>query len=320
MTNTIFQVITVTLNPAIDQTITIREFTPGVVNRVESVRANPGGKGVNVASALADYGFNVAATGFLGHENAAIFEGLLKRKNIGDHFVRIAGQTRSGIKISDPVRGETTDINFPGITPQPHQLVSFYEQLDKLVMLHEQLDNLWIVLAGSVPPGIDPGIYCELIKRFRERGQKVVLDTGGEPLRLALEAVPTIVKPNIHELEELLGRRLTTRESIVEAAQHFIARGVELVTVSMGAEGALFVTAAEVILARPPSIPIRSTVGAGDAMVAGIIAGYLRELPLADCARLATAFSINELTCSESSVSPPTAIEEAMRDVFVAEY
>ena len=320
MTTTNFQVITVTLNPAIDQTITIRKFTPGAVNRVESVRENPGGKGVNVASALADYGFNVAATGFLGHENTAIFEELLERKNIGDHFVRIAGQTRSGIKINDPVRGETTDINFPGITPQPHELVSFYEQLDKLVTLHEQLDNLWIVLAGSVPPGIDPGIYCELIKRFRERGQKVVLDTSGEPLRLALEAVPYFVKPNIHELEELLGRRLMTRESIVEAARHFIARGTALVAVSMGVEGALFVTADEAIFACPPSIQVCSTVGAGDAMLAGIIAGHLCELPLADCARLATAFSINALTCSESSASSSAAIEAAIQDVSVAEY
>ena len=272
MSNTNFQVVTVTLNPAIDQTITIPEFTPGAVNRVETMRSNPGGKGVNVASKLADYGFDVAATGFLGHENTAIFEELLERKNIGDHFVRIAGQTRSGVKINDPVRGETTDINFPGITPQPDELAAFYAQLDELTAL----DNLWIVLAGSVPPSIDPGIYCELIKRFRGRGHKVVLDTSGEPLRLALEAVPTIVKPNIHELEELLGRRLTTRESIVEAVQHFITRGTTLVIVSMGAEGALFVSADEVVFARPPNIQVGSTVGAGDAMVAGVIAGHLR--------------------------------------------
>src|SRR6188474_772880 len=102
MTNSIFQVITVTLNPAIDQTATINNFTAGAVNRVESVRSNPGGKGVNVASALADYGYNVAATGFLGRDNAAVFEELLERKDIADHFVRIAGQTRVGIKISDP--------------------------------------------------------------------------------------------------------------------------------------------------------------------------------------------------------------------------
>jgi 1-phosphofructokinase len=312
MTNPRFQVITVTLNPAIDQIITISEFRPGAVNRVEKVRENPGGKGVNVASALVDYGIGVAATGFLGSKNSSIFEDLFERKNIGDHFVRIAGQTRVCIKINDPVHSETTDINFPGVTPQLNEMTAFYKQLDEVAAG----GSLWIVLSGSVPPGMDPGIYCELIERFRARGHKVVLDTSGEPLRLALEAAPTIMKPNIHELEDLLGRPLKTRELIVEAAEHFIARGTALVIVSMGAEGALFVTADEVIFARPPSIPVsNSTVGAGDAMVAGMIVGHLRELPLADCARLATAFSIELLTRGKACLSSPAALEVAMEEV-----
>jgi 1-phosphofructokinase len=313
MTNTIFQVITVTLNPAIDQTVTIRDFTAGAVNRVENVRSNPGGKGVNVASALADYGHNVAATGFLGRENAAVFEELLGRKDIADHFVRIAGQTRVGIKISDPARGETTDINYPGIAPTPQELDALRQQLIEL----SSLDHAWIVLAGSVPPGVDPAIYRELTELFRGRGQKVVLDASGEPLRYALEAAPHIVKPNIHELETLVGRKLETRESLVEAARSFIAHGTALVAVSMGSEGALFVTADEVVVARPPHIQVRSTVGAGDAMVAGIIAGHLRDLPLADCARLATAFSLDALVRGESGITSHAAIEASMQEVTI---
>ena len=313
MTNPNMQVLTVTLNPAIDQTIMVREFKRGAVNRVESARMNPGGKGVNVASRLADYGIDVAAIGFLGRENEAIFVELFEQKKIDDHFLRIAGQTRMGIKISDPVRSETTDINFPGIAPNSNELAKFHKRLDEIAIG----DNLWIVLAGSLPPGIEPGIYCELIKRFRGRGHKVVLDTSGEPLRLALEAAPTIMKPNIHELEELLGRSLKTRKSIVEAAQHFIARGTELVIVSMGEEGALFVSADEVVFARPPNIPVSSTVGAGDAMVAGIIAGHLRQLPLADCARLATAFAINALTCDDSNINSSAAIDATINRVTI---
>ncbi len=313
MTNTIFQVITVTLNPAIDQTVTIRDFAAGAVNRVESVRSNPGGKGVNVASALADYGHNVAATGFLGRENAAGFEELLERKDIADHFVRIPGQTRMGIKITDPARGETTDINYPGVAVTPHDLDGLRQRLTDLAAL----DHAWIVLAGSVPPGVDPAIYRELAEMFRDRGQRVVLDASGEPLRLALEAVPHIVKPNIHELETLVGQTLHTRESVIEAARTFTARGTGLVAVSMGAEGALFVTADEVVVARPPSIKVRSTVGAGDAMVAGIIAGQIRELPLADCARLATAFSLDALVRGESGITSHAAIEASMQEVTI---
>jgi 1-phosphofructokinase len=313
MTNSIFQVITVTLNPAVDQTVIIPHFTAGAVNRVESVRSNAGGKGVNVASALADYGHRVAATGFLGRENAAIFEGLLQSKDIADHFVRLPGQTRMGIKITDTARGETTDINYPGIAPSPQDLETLRDQFREL----SALEPAWIVLAGSVPPGIDPSIYRELTQLFREGGNKVVLDASGEPLRLALEAVPHIVKPNIHELEELVGQPLQTREALVDAARSFIARGTALVAVSMGADGALFVTADEVVVARPPSVPVRSTVGAGDAMVAGIVAGQLRELPLTECARLATAFSLDALVRGESGITSHAAIEAFQQEVTI---
>lgn len=313
MTNPTFQVITVTLNPAIDQTVTIRDFKTGSVNRVESVRSNPGGKGVNVASALADYRHTVAVTGFLGRENAAAFEELFERKGIADHFVRIAGQTRCGIKISDPERVETTDINFPGAAPSTHELEALRDRLVELA----SLDHAWIVLAGSIPPGVDATIYREFTEMLRGRGQKVVLDTSGEPLRHALEAAPHIVKPNIHELEEMLGRTLDSRELIVDAARELIARGTFLVAVSMGAEGALFVTADEVVAARPPNVQIRSTVGAGDAMVAGIVAGQLRGLPLADCARLATAFSLDALVRGESGITSHGAVEASMQEVTI---
>lgn len=311
MSNTKFDVITVTINPAIDKTITISQFTPAMVNRVDREQSTPGGKGVNVASALADYGFKVAVTGFLGNENTEMFEYLFEDKNISDYFVRISGQTRVGIKISDSARGETTDINFPGIAPRSTELADFYQQLDQLDTNAASL----IVLAGSVPPGIDPAIYRELIERFHARGQKVVLDSSGEPLRLALEAIPDIVKPNIHELEELLGQQLTTRESTIKAARYYTSKGVSLVVVSMGEEGALFVTADKVVTVRPPKIAVRSTVGAGDAMVAGIIAGHLRGLPLVDCARLATAFSLDFLTGGNGSMRSFSEIETSMQGI-----
>lgn len=313
MRPSISQVITVTLNPAIDQTVTISDFKAGAVNRVEKVRSNAGGKGVNVASALADYGHHVAATGFLGRENAAIFEALLRQKDIADHFVRLDGQTRIGIKISDPSLGETTDINFPGIAPSERDLVALRAQLREL----SAMAPAWMVIAGSVPPGVDPGVYRELTELFRESGNKVVLDASGPPLGLALEAVPHIIKPNIHELEDLVGRELKSREAVIDAAGHLLARGVELVAVSMGAEGALFVTADQSVMATPPDITVLSTVGAGDAMVAGIIAGQLRDLSLADTARLATAFSLDALARGESGVTSHAAIEAYMRQVEI---
>ena len=306
-----FQVVTITLNPAIDRTVTISNFTAGAVNRVESVRSHPGGKGVNVASALADHGHGVAVTGFLGRSNAGAFEELFSQKKIADHFVRIAGQTRIGIKITDPVRAETTDINFPGPAPTSEELSMLRWQI-------ATLEAEWFVVAGSLPPGVDPKIYRDIIAGLRQSGRKVLLDTSGEPFSLALEARPTVVKPNIHEFEAFVGHPLSNEQEVVAAARILIDRGIELVVISMGKEGACFVTATESVMARPPEIEVKSTVGAGDAMVAGILSGQLEKLSLGECARLATAFSIDSLGRLESGLSSRSAIESAMQKVTLA--
>ncbi len=245
-----FQVVTITLNPAIDRTVAIPNFAAGIVNRVESVRSNPGGKGVNVASALADQGHRIAVTGFLGRANAGAFEELFAEKKIADHFVRISGQTRIGIKITDPIRTETTDINFPGPAVAAADLKALRTKI-------ETLDAEWFVIAGSLPPGVETGIYRDMITALRARGRKVMLDASGDALPLALAAQPTAIKPNIHEFEEFVGRELKTPTAVVAAARELIARGIELVVVSMGKDGACFVTANESVVARPPAIEVK---------------------------------------------------------------
>jgi 1-phosphofructokinase len=308
----LIEVVTVTLNPAIDRTVTIPNFAAGQVNRVEQMQQNPGGKGVNVATILSDYGHALAVTGFLGGENSASFEELFARKQIVDQFVRIAGQTRVGIKISDPVQQQTTDINFPGQAPTQDDVDMLFGQLTAP-------DGSWVVLAGSIPPGVAPTIYRDLVVMLKQQGRSVALDTSGDALRHALEVAPQIIKPNVHELEELLGTRLETQAAIVAAAQPFLARGTRLVAISMGADGACFVTEQGVVVARPPRVEVKSTVGAGDAMVAGIVAGQLRGLPLAACARLATAFSLDAITHIGSGLSSVAAVEAMMNRVTVEE-
>ena len=304
-----FDVVTVTLNPAIDRTVTISHFTPGAVNRVEHTRNTPGGKGVNVASALADHGHRVAATGFLGRANCELFDALFAKKQIVDRFVRIDGEIRVGIKIVDPANHTTTDINFPGTAPASADIATLREQI-------AALDAPWFVLGGSLPPGVAPSFYRDLVTSLKAAGKKVVVDTSGEPLRSAVEATPTILKPNLHELETLLGERLADENAVLRAARSLVAWGIELVVVSMGKDGACFVTAEREVIARPPHVEIHgSTVGAGDAMVAGIVSAQLRSLPLDDCARLSTAFSLNALTRSESNHNPREAIAEAAKKV-----
>src|ERR671938_18345 len=146
---------------------------------------------------------DLTVTGFLGRENLTLFEDLFARKQIRDCFVRIAGQTRVGVKIVDPVLQQTTDINFPGQAPSPADVDALFQRLTAL-------DGAWFVLSGSLPPGIAASIYRDLIATLKARGRKVLLDTSGEALRPGIEAAPHVIKPNVHELEVLVGGSLLT--------------------------------------------------------------------------------------------------------------
>ncbi len=280
---------TVTFNPAIDRTVEITNFTAGAVNRVEHASDRAGGKGVNVAAALSGNGHAVAAMGFLGRDNADVFTAFFSAHGIEDRCLRLPGSTRTGIKIVDPLRGQTTDINFPGLSPSAADLDALRGQL-------AALSGGWCVLAGSLPPGVPTGIYREFISNLKTRGVRTVLDASGEALREALKAAPDIIKPNVHELEVLMGKALPAEADVIAAARGLVAGGVKLVIVSRGADGACFVTAEEALVVRPPVVRVGSTVGAGDAMVAGIVSAQLRGMPLAECARLATAFALAALT------------------------
>jgi 1-phosphofructokinase len=306
------RIATVTLNPAIDQTVSVPDFKAGAVNRVQQTQSDPGGKGVNVAWFLSDYGFPVTVTGFLGEENTIIFERLFARKKIEDRFVRIAGSTRTGIKIIDAVNQETTDLNFPGQAPTPENVQTLFQVVSELT---ESCD--WFVLAGSIPTDVSAEIYGELVQLIRRKGRNVALDTSGSSLDQALSAAPTLVKPNIHELEELEGRSLNTQARVIQAARNWLEKGLQTVIVSMGAEGAIFVEVDEVVLAQPPRVTVKSTVGAGDAMVSGTVAGKTQGYSLAECARLATAFSTSAISQVGAGLPAMEAIEHLKGQVKI---
>lgn len=276
------RVVTVTLNPAIDQTLSVPGFTAGQVNRVAESRSDPGGKGVNVASVLADLGVEAIATGFLGVENQRLFEAFFARKRIDDRFVRIAGSTRVGIKIVDDT--QTTDINFPGLSPRAEDIAELMERIASLAE-----PGRWFVLSGSVPPGVPDSIYAEMIELIRGRGGRVLLDTSGRPLRETLASRPEVMKPNVEELGELAGRPFQTVGDVRAAAEVLLELGVHRVVASMGGGGAVFVDRGRALVARPPNVAVRSTVGAGDAMVGGIISAMIEDRSLEEVARTATA-------------------------------
>lgn len=290
-------ILTVTLNPAIDHLVALSELVPGSVHRARSSSREAGGKGVNVAGCLSDWRQThepaIVATGFLGEFNAPVFEEFFAAKGIEDRFVRMPGHTRTNIKITDD-SGDTTDINLPGLTPAEAHLAAFRQ------ILEERAPGNIIVLSGSLPPGLPHDTYRQLVGRLNQLGARVILDTSGAPFREALSgpaaSLPWAIKPNQHELEELTGQRFATLGQMIEAAQALVERGVGLVVVSRGEEGALFVSARHVLLGRPPVMQIASTVGAGDALVAGLVAALAEgKVEPERVARLALSFAAAKL-------------------------
>jgi 1-phosphofructokinase len=290
-------IFTVTLNVAIDQTITLDTLTPGAVHRAKSlsITYTAGGKGVIVASCLADWGLPVAASGLLGRENAALFEALLKEKGVEDRFIRLDGASRMNVKLVDDT--DTTDINLQGFEATPAALAAMDGIMEDFISRRTSDLPGIAVLAGSLPGGCPEGIYARMTKKLDRKGFRVILDASGPALRAALAAktLPFCVKPNGSELEEWTGQKLDDPKAILGAAHILHRRGIPLVVISLGKEGALFLSHEGALLASAVAPHIVSTVGAGDAMVAGIAAALAEGGNLERIARLSTAFSIGKL-------------------------
>ncbi|ADY27349.1 1-phosphofructokinase (plasmid) [Deinococcus proteolyticus MRP] len=303
------KVLTVTLNPALDLTVQAPGWQPGAVNVVPRAQTDAGGKGVNVAALLADWAaqsgeaLSVSAGGFLGAGNASAFEALFRERGIADVFTRIPGETRLGVKIVDPQASSTTDFNLPGVQVSAAQLE---EMLGHLSGLARQQDA--VVLAGSLPPGVPPDLYARAVAALAQGGSGPLLavDTSGPALRELLQAerLPQLLKPNIHELEAALGRLLPSDADRLDAARELLARGAEWVALSLGEEGAWLVWEGGAVRALPPRVDVVSTVGAGDAMVAGLVSARLAGLDPAAALRRATAFAAGNITRLGAKLPP----------------
>ena len=276
------RIFTVTLNPAIDQTVRIPTLVPGAVHRATGQQVEAGGKGVGVAAVAAALGVPVTATGWLGADNDAVFVAAFAARGIVDGMLRLPGATRTNIKLADAARGDSTDINLPGLALDAASLAQAGQAL--LAALEQQVRHGdWVELAGSLPPGAPVDTWEHIARSLSARGAHIVIDTGGAVLLqllrrladpLAGPVVPVaFVKPNRAELEELAGRPLPTLADVADAASGLCSsHGVRQVVVSLGGEGAVMATAGQRWFAAAPRVTVATTVGAGDALVAGTLA------------------------------------------------
>lgn len=277
-------VITVTLNPCVDKTLEVDGLAVGRVNRVKSSLTHAGGKGINVSRVLASFGVPTLACGIAAGRQGDFIRGSLADEGVDFELIRAEGETRTNCKIYDSSRGETTELNEPGFAVSGGTL-------DELVasVARKLPRTSLLVLSGSLPRSVPEDIYARLISLAHENGVRAFLDADAGQLKAGVEAVPFAVKPNIYELERLVGARLGDEGDIVAAARELAGTGIELVVVSMGAEGAIFVRGGEALRAYPFAVERGSAVGAGDSMVAACSYALLKGLNLPETARLSTA-------------------------------
>ncbi|WP_132040242.1 1-phosphofructokinase [Caldanaerobacter subterraneus] len=276
---------TVTANPAIDRTVIVENLKPGSVNRVIRSRVDAGGKGINVAKNLKNLGDEVVALGFLG-PNANYIIDCLEEEGIKSDFVRIKNDTRTNIKISDISRGEVTDLNEYGPEVSEEEIKLLKESIFKYAEKSKVL-----VLSGSLPLGVPKTFYKEIIKELKNSNLKIILDADNQALLYGIEERPFMIKPNVHELEDVVRKRLETLEEIIEEGKKLNKLGIKIVAISMGSKGSIVITNDAVFRVKPLKVEVKGTVGAGDAYVAGFAHGIYRGLSLEETIKIAAALS-----------------------------
>jgi 1-phosphofructokinase len=293
-------IVTVTPNPSVDRTLEVPALQRGEVQRATATRVDAGGKGVNVTRALIANGQRSLAVLPLGGGDGHLLGRLLADAAVPHHAVRTAAATRSNITISEP-DGTVTKVNAPG---QP----LLASELDDLVdAAHAALTGAtWLVGCGSLPDGAPVDLYATLARRAQAAGVRVAIDTSGAPLAAALAARPDLIKPNLAELAELVGRRLATVDDVVAAADEVRALGPRTVIVSLGDHGAVLVDGGQPQLAVPPKVAARSDVGAGDTLLAGFLSAGGAG---AEALRTAVAWAVAAVALPGTSVPGPGDVD-----------
>lgn len=305
---------TVTPNPVLDRTLFVEQLILDGIARAVAVRVDYGGKGINVSRVLHALGLKSIATGFVGGATGAALLSGLKSLGIENDFLHIAGETRTNIVVMDRTNAHYIKVNAPG----PWVGAAEIGLLKEKVVQSAVAGSTW-VLSGSLPPGAPGELYADLIALLKQHSARTVLDSSGEPLRCGFMARPYLVKPNAAEAEELSGLKIDNRRAALENASFFIEQGVELVALSMGADGLLLANANRAVWATPPRVSVKSIVGAGDALLAGLVWGIEKGLTFDQLAAWGVATGAAATTAEGVSLVNPADIQRIFEQVRIDE-
>ena len=303
----------VSLNPAIDRTLWVGRLRPGHTHAAAGEHRQAGGKGFNVAAGLRSLGVPVTMAGWLGADNCGVFEAAFAERGIADAMTRVPGAVRENVQVGETAASQTTSVELPGLALSPADRAAAEAALTATLQ-RDLAPGDWCLLTGSLPPGTDAGLLERLARAATDRQAWVVVDTGGEVLaellrRLAGSAQPVLLKPNRHELEACCGRPLPTVAHVAEAARALARAGVANVLVSLGAEGAVGVSGATAWHAAVPPVPVCTTVGAGDAVVAGTVAALMAGQPFERAACQGLACAAWRIQRRTPDLPPPDAVD-----------
>lgn len=301
---------TVTLNPALDKTVEIPGMALDTVNRITEMRTDPGGKGINVSKVIAKLGGESCAVGILGGESGKMLEKLLEGEPFATRFRFVEGQTRTNLKIIDREGHTNTDINEPGLTVTAAELDALLREL-----LAEVHAGDIVVLAGSLPKGAPQDTYRSWTAACKKAGARVFLDADGALLAEGIKAAPYLIKPNDDELSRLAGKKLETLEELTAEGRKLLERGIERVVISLGGRGALYLRKGSTIYAEGLRVPVGSTVGAGDSVVAALAYAEAQGLSEEEAVRLSTAAGAANVMCSGTQAAEREAVEALLPKV-----
>jgi 1-phosphofructokinase/tagatose 6-phosphate kinase len=305
-------IITVTLNPALDKTLEVPNFTPGRRHRTVDQVTMPGGKGVNVARAIKRLGQPVIATGLAGGATGTRIVEALNGEAILNSFVRIREESRTNTAALDPTTGLQTEINERGPAVSPQELELFREKLMYLAK-----GASMCVFAGSLPRGVEPDLYAALIREVKKLGVTTVLDTEGEPLRLAIRADPDLVSPNELEAEELVGQEFNDVEDRAQAVIEMTRLGAResIMTVADGCYAHVFDDGPALFRVSVEEQEARSRIGSGDAFLAGYVAARYAGRPPVDCLRYGVACGAESIQHFGAGVIEPPKVDRLLNEV-----
>ena len=274
---------TVTLNPALDRAVFVERLLQDDTTRIVSETLYAAGKGIDVSRVIRELGGRSVAMGLVGGYDGLQLEGLLINAGVMTNFTRIAGETRTNIILKEEATGHQFVISAAGPEIEASEIGQLYQHILEIN------DMTCLVLSGSLPRGVSPNLYGQLILAGRKNNSFILLDTDGKALAESIEYQPTAIKPNRHELSRLVGRALEDEAAIVSACRDIHQKGVPYILVSMGKDGLILSSEEQVIKAVAPPVDANSTVGAGDSSVAGFVMAFSQGKDIAECVRLACA-------------------------------